>query len=175
MSLFTRWSVVLGAGVCLAVLATTHPATAEDVSPQLAGFLQKGELAAAEKAFTDQLVKTPDAHQTRFALGIVKVLSALEHLSQDQFRYGFISGKIRTVPAFRMPVPVNPKAEPITYQQARQIFVDLQKFALEPTVNYRNNVNLIAPPTGSPPGRLPSPPPPKSSFPTTTRSQSQWA
>ena len=31
------------------------------------------------------------------------------------------------------------------------IFVDLQKFALEPTVNYRNNVNLIAQPTGSPP------------------------
>jgi prepilin-type N-terminal cleavage/methylation domain-containing protein len=31
------------------------------------------------------------------------------------------------------------------------IFVDLQKFALEPTVNYRNNINLIAQPTGSPP------------------------
>jgi hypothetical protein len=137
MSRFTRWSVVLGAGVCLFLMISTAPVAAEDVSPQLgkiidvspqlAGFLQKGELAAAEKAFTDQLGKTPDAHQTRFALGIIKVLSALEHLSQDQFRYGFISGKIRTVPAFRMPVPVNPKAEPITYQQARQIFVDLQK------------------------------------------------
>jgi len=31
------------------------------------------------------------------------------------------------------------------------IFVDLQKFALESTVNFRNNVNLIAQPTGSPP------------------------
>jgi prepilin-type N-terminal cleavage/methylation domain-containing protein len=31
------------------------------------------------------------------------------------------------------------------------IFIDLQKFSLESTVNYRNNVNLVAQPTGSPP------------------------
>lgn len=126
MSLFTRWSVVLGAGACLFLMISATPASAEDVSPKLEEFLQKGEIAAAEKTFSNQLAKTPDAHQTRFALGVIKVLSALEHLSQDQFRYGFISGKIRNVPAFRMPVPVNPKAEKITYQQARQIFVDLQ-------------------------------------------------
>lgn len=31
------------------------------------------------------------------------------------------------------------------------IFIDLQKFSLESTVNYRNNINLVAQPTGSPP------------------------
>jgi len=126
MSLLARWIVGLSLGFCLCAIEGPQQSWAEDISPKLAEFLKQGQLAAAEKSLAETIAQDPQQHQARFALGVVEVLSAIEHLGQDQYRYGALSGRVRDLPVFRLPVPVNPNPEPVTYEQVRQIFADLQ-------------------------------------------------
>lgn len=99
---------------------------AEDVSPTVAGHLQQGHVTAAETYLKSRLLAESTNSQARFALGVVQVLSAIEKLGQDQYRYGAFSGSVRSLPVLRLPVPVNPQPEPVTYQQVRQVFADFQ-------------------------------------------------
>ncbi|MDX1969204.1 MAG: hypothetical protein SFV23_18655 [Planctomycetaceae bacterium] len=110
------------------VMCLTGPAArgAEDVSPTVAGHLQQGHVAAAETYLKSRLLAESTNSQARFALGVVQVLSAIEKLGQDQYRYGAFNGSVRTLPVLRLPVPVNPQPEPVTYQQVRQVFADFQ-------------------------------------------------
>ncbi len=99
---------------------------AEDVSPTVAGHLQQGHVAAADAFLQERIAAEPANSQARFALGVVRVLSAIEKLGQDQYRYGAFGGSVRGLPVLRIPVPVNPHPEAVTYQQVRQVFADFQ-------------------------------------------------
>ncbi len=99
---------------------------AEDVSPTVAGHLQQGHIAAAETYLREQLTADPQHAQARFASGVVQVLAAIEQLGQQQYRYGVLSGTVRSLPVLRLPVPVNPQPQPVTYPQVRQVFLDFQ-------------------------------------------------
>lgn len=99
---------------------------AEDISASVAEHLRQGKLANSEAFLNERLTTHPKHGQARFALGVVKVLSAIEKLGQDQYAYGALSGNIRNLPVLRIPVPMNSAPKPITCQQVRQIFADFQ-------------------------------------------------
>ena len=99
----------------------------EDISAKLGGYLTTGKIDDAEKFLQQQLNTTPDHGQARFALGVVQVLSAIERLGQDQYQYGAMSQFFSNVPILRLPLPVNPNPEEVTYTQVRQVFSHLQR------------------------------------------------
>ena len=101
-------------------------ASAEDISTSVAENLKQGKIAAAEASLQKFLLNEPKHSQARFELGVVQVLSAIEKLGQDQYRYGALSRYVRDVPILRLPIPLNPDPKAVTYQQVRQIFVDFQ-------------------------------------------------
>ncbi len=107
-------------------LAASRGEAGEDISPKLGQFLQQGQLADAEKYLGEQLTADPQHDQARFALGVVQVLSAIEHLGQEQHQYGAMNGAVSNLPVFRLPVPINPHPEEVTYTQVRQVFSHLQ-------------------------------------------------
>ena len=100
---------------------------AEDLSAVLDKHLQQGQLAAAQADLQVRLTAEPSDAKARFALGVVQVLSAVEKLGQQQYRFGAMSGSIRNLPVLRLRVPVNPKPEEVRYEQVRQIFADFQQ------------------------------------------------
>ena len=124
MSIFIRGLVCLA--VLMSVSAVAHCEAGEDVSPKLGEYLKQGQLADAEKFLKDQITADPQHDQARFALGVVQVLSAIEHLGQEQYQYGVMNGAVSNLPVFRLPVPHNPNPEEVTYTQVRQVFSHLQ-------------------------------------------------
>src|SRR5262245_59941208 len=99
---------------------------ADDVASNLARHLQQGQVAAAQENLQERLAAEPNQAQARFALGVVEVLSAIEKLGQDQYRYGALSGSVRNLPVLRLPIPQNPDPQEVTYELTRQIFIDFQ-------------------------------------------------
>ena len=124
MSIFIRGLVCLA--VLMSVSAVAHCEAGEDVSPKLGEYLPQGKLSDAEKYLQDQITADPQHDQARFALGVVQVLSAIEHLGQEQYQYGVMNGAVSNLPVFRLPVPHNPNPEEVTYTQVRQVFSHLQ-------------------------------------------------
>ncbi len=107
-------------------LVAQPAAVAEDISAEVARYLDQGDLAAAGKTLRDRLSDDPNHDQARFALGVVEVLSAIEKLGQDQYRFGALSDAAQNIPVLRVPIPVNPKPEEVAYQQVRDIFQEFQ-------------------------------------------------
>ncbi len=112
--------------LAFALLAGGATASAEELSQTLAKQLQQGQLAAAEAGLQQRLATETNDDQARFALGVVQVLSAIEKLGQDQYRFGALGGTIQRLPVLRIPVPQNPQPEEIHYAQVRKIFLDFQ-------------------------------------------------
>ncbi len=126
MPISTSWILCLALIGSLSFSAVSLCDAGEDVSPKLAELLKQGQLSDAEKYLTAQLATDPQHDQARFALGVVKVLSAIEHLGQEQYQYGAMNGQLSNLPVFRLPIPVNPNPEEVTYTQVRQVFLHLQ-------------------------------------------------
>lgn len=122
----TRWLASLALMVSLSLSAQACCPAGENVSPKLAEYLKQGQLSDAEKYLQSQLATDPQHDQARFALGVVQVLSAIEHLGQEQYQYGAMNGQLSNLPVFRLPIPVNPNPEEVTYTQVRQVFLHLQ-------------------------------------------------
>ncbi|WP_373652132.1 hypothetical protein [Schlesneria sp. DSM 10557] len=104
---------------------------AEDLSGSLNAQLQQGQFAAAQADLEMRLKAEPEEAQARFGLGVIQVLSAIEKLGQEQYRFGAMSGNIRNLPVLRLRVPVNPDPEEVRYEQVRQIIVDFQRRLIE--------------------------------------------
>ena len=95
--------------------------------------LYAGDTAAAAEAADTRLAAAPDDSQARFALGAVQFLAAVEGLGRNLYRHGLRGaseesfGGLVELPFLRLPVPVNPQPEPLTYEGFRAIlagFVD---------------------------------------------------
>lgn len=92
--------------------------------------LYAGKPYWAENILKRQLELTPDDDQARFALGTVQFVQAVKNLAQSLYRYGLRSSYDATdsffdLPFFRIPVPVNPKPESLSYEKIRDV---LQQF-----------------------------------------------
>lgn len=119
-------SVVVG----LSGLTTT--ATTPAVADPAAGLatarhFADGTLAAGEAELSAMIAADPGNHDARLGLGMIRFVAAVEHLSQGLYRYGLEAPRGTIAPIVRLPVPVNPHPEPVTYDAFRgllQAFVD---------------------------------------------------
>lgn len=96
--------------------------------------LEAGTLAEGEAALEALLAEDNANEQTRFGLGVIRFLQAIEGLSQGLYRYGLKSPESFMVPIVRLPVPPNPDPEPITYADFRALletYVDDLALAVE--------------------------------------------
>ncbi len=90
-------------------------------------YLQKGRFARGEADLLERLKDSPKDDQTRFGLGVLQFVRAIEHLGQSLYRYGLRSdrGQQLNIPFLRLPIPTNPKPEACTYRAIRKVFDDL--------------------------------------------------
>ncbi|MBA3315106.1 MAG: hypothetical protein M3552_02810 [Planctomycetota bacterium] len=112
--------------MCAAVLAAS-PALAADepnVPPLVERFLVEGRLDEGEQALRERIAAQPGDSQAKYGLGIVHVLRAVENLAQNLHRYGLRSQSPK-LPFVRLPVPQNPKPEPLDYLKWRAVLQQL--------------------------------------------------
>jgi hypothetical protein len=116
--------------VCLALCAKSALAANEGLA-LTEQHLQAGTLSAGQAALEAHLEKNPGDDQARFGLGMVQFVRSIEGLTQAAYRHGFLQPLVRIVPESQreqFPVPINPKPERLSYQQARRI---IQAFAMQ--------------------------------------------
>ena len=110
------------------------PVCAQDDSVPVERFLLEGRLADGAREMQDLIDADPEDQQARFSLGIVQFLQAIEGLGQDQYRYGLLAGRARSIPMMRLPISENTEPEEISYDKARalvQAFIDRLALAEE--------------------------------------------
>jgi hypothetical protein len=88
--------------------------------------LYAGTLAKGQAELTQVVARQPQDATARFALGAVQFMGAVEGLAQAFYRHGLEAPRTLSLPILRLPVPPNPKPEPLTYESFRDI---LQRFA----------------------------------------------
>jgi len=97
---------------------TTKNANSE--SPLAEKFLHDGEFAKGESASLRALEESRDDDETRFGLGVIQVMRAVEKLGQSLYEYGAVSEKANE-PFLRLPVPKNPKPSSISYKELGRV------------------------------------------------------
>jgi hypothetical protein len=85
-------------------------------------YLISGDLEGGQKALGAILAAHPDDGQARFGLGTIQFVRAVEHLVQGFFQHGLQPDISGMIPFARLPVPENPKPEPIAYDDLRTMF-----------------------------------------------------
>lgn len=115
------------------VWATSHTINQEKIksnmeitftkAPLVEPYLLQGKLREGEVAMRERLASHPKDDQARFGLGVLQFLRAVENLGQSFYRFGLrtYSGDGFVLPFLRLPAPVNPKAEQISYEQLRAV------------------------------------------------------
>lgn len=96
-------------------------------SASIETFLSEGRLADGVAEMETALKKNPDDQQARFSLGVTQFFQAVEKLGQDQFRYGLLGNRRRSIPFMRLPIGENETPEQLSYLKARaiiQTFID---------------------------------------------------
>ncbi len=85
-------------------------------------YLVSGKLAEGEKALSAAVAEHPDDDQARFGLGTIQFVRAVETAVQSFSKHGLLPDQFGgNVPFARLPIPTNPKPEPINYATLRKI------------------------------------------------------
>jgi len=122
-----RGLTMLGLSLAAALaVAVPGPASADEAAAKVAAdHLYAGTLADGDRALTAVLDKDPENREARAGLATVKFVRAIEKLSQGLYRYGLQQPRNSfMLPIVRLPVPVNPDPEPITYEAFRGLLSD---------------------------------------------------
>jgi hypothetical protein len=90
-------------------------------------YLATGRLSEGETALKLRLQTDPDDDSARFGVGTLQFFQAIETLSQSLYRYGLDAqlGRQFGIPFLRLPIPLNPDPETLSYEQLRAIFAQL--------------------------------------------------
>ena len=120
----SKLSIFGAFAVTAAFCAAPFCKAADGQAPLAESYLMNGDTAAGILASETRLAEQPEDTQTRFGLGVLRFVAAVEHLGQNFFRYGLRDtansiGNI--VPLLRLPVPTNPNPETLTYADSRRI------------------------------------------------------
>jgi hypothetical protein len=115
--------------VLIVLLRATGGASAsadDGPAPGAEAYLIEGKLTEGERALAEFLKANPDNDQCRFGLGVVQFLRAIEARVQSLYRHGFRSepgmlGGIGRNLVTNLPVPLNPRPEPLSFTQARAL------------------------------------------------------
>ena len=103
---------------CLILAPTTGLA---QPSAPFEAALQMGQTAEAERLLTARLAEQANDDNSRFALGIVQFLRAVEGRMQAFHRHGFRVQGNDLIGLTNLPIPPNPKPEPLDYPTARKL------------------------------------------------------
>jgi len=128
-----RWLAGAGVALALALVAGDCPAQADEAAQTLtASTLEAGKLADGEEQLAAILAKDPANNDARLGLATVQFVRAIEHVSQGFYRYGLRAPPNAILfPLVRIPVPVNPDPQPITFEDfqglVRDFVADLGK------------------------------------------------
>lgn len=112
---------------CSVLLAVTNSsaAQADETANQLAvTHLEAGTLAEGDVELAAILDADPSNDDARMGLGTIRFVKAVETLSQGLYRYGLQPPQSMMLPIVRLPVPVNPDPEPISYDDFRSLLDD---------------------------------------------------
>ena len=82
----------------------------------------------------------PADDNARLALGVVQTLAGGERLMQSLYRYGLNPQWTTMLPFVRLPVPANPKPEPLSNEAFRQIMLDLLADCGAPRPRWRRSI-----------------------------------
>lgn len=130
MGSITRIGIILG-------IASLLVCESRAAGPLVEKYLHSGDFPGGEKALLEELNLSPREararkragtlpmeSETRFGLGTLQFIQAVEGLTQDMYRYGLrpdFATRLN-IPFFRLPVPANPNPVEIDYQKFRGIF-----------------------------------------------------
>ncbi|MBN9008733.1 MAG: hypothetical protein J0H63_00915, partial [Rhizobiales bacterium] len=119
-------SMGMSLAAAIGLAAMTGPARADEAAAKLAAdHLYAGTLAEGDTALTAILAMDPQNGEAKIGLATVKFVRAIEKLSQGLYRYGLQQPRNSfMLPVLRLPVPVNPNPEPITYEAFRGLLSD---------------------------------------------------
>src|SRR5262249_29595479 len=87
--------------------------------------LYAGKIAAGVVELQQRVAADAADREARFGLGMLQFMRAVEHLGQGLYRYGLHAPRALVLPVLRLPVPSNPKPDPIAYEDFRVL---LQSF-----------------------------------------------
>jgi hypothetical protein len=96
------------------------PAIAGDAALQTRQALESGHLATGAEEMSARVAADASDNEARFGLGMIRFAEAIENFGQRQYRYGLRLPTIATFPVMRMPVPLNPAPEEVTYEKQRE-------------------------------------------------------
>ena len=89
-------------------------------------YLINAQFQPGQEALVAKLQQNENDDNTRFALGVVQLMGAAEKLMQSLYRYGLQqNGITQFFPILRLPVPINPQPQPVTYNDTRNILQEL--------------------------------------------------
>ena len=97
------------------VLCGVNSRLQADEAPLVEKYLIEGKLAEGETALKKVLADHPDDDRTRYGLGTLQMIRAVERLTQSLYRYGFGSQYRTLAPGAIADVFNNPKPEAIGY------------------------------------------------------------
>jgi hypothetical protein len=123
--------LIAAAWIGAALIVTTLPATKTHaqqpsrVTAALEQHLYAGKLADGEQALRRILAEQPGDAEAQFALGGVMLARAVERFGQGLYRHGLQAPRTMLLPLFDLPVPVNPRPQPLSYEQLRELFAQL--------------------------------------------------
>lgn len=83
---------------------------------------ESGSFRDGEATLAERLKADPADDEARFGLGMVRFIAAVEAFGQHHYRFGLKTPEHPLFPFLRMPVPLNPRPDLLTY--------DLQRSAL---------------------------------------------
>ena len=121
-------TALFGLAVWLSPLVESR-ALADGVMTDVQADLANAHLSQADTVLNTRLAEAPGDDQARFALGAVQFLAAIEHLGHGLYRHGLNSGpgqhgRRSLLPALRIPVPINPRPEELTYDAFQGLLRD---------------------------------------------------
>ena len=115
-------AVLVGGALSAHTIAAQPASSVESV---LEEYLYTGKLEAGEKALRDIVAGEPGNAEAKFALGGVVLVRAIERFGQALHRHGLQAPRNAFLPLFGLPVAVNQRPEPLTYDQFRAILARL--------------------------------------------------
>ncbi|MGD1036576.1 MAG: hypothetical protein ABR878_05135 [Roseiarcus sp.] len=94
-------------------------AAAGDAATGTRQALESGRFEAGETDLAARVAADPSDNEARFGLGMIRFAEALERFGQRQYRFGLRAPANAMIPVLRLPVPVNPAPEELTYEKQR--------------------------------------------------------
>ena len=116
--------LIVPAAMAAALSLPVAPVLADEAAALLAaGHLEAGSLSAGDAELRALLQRDPNNGEARLGLGMIRMVQALEHLSQGLYRYGLQAPEDGMLPVVGLPLPKNPSPDPITYDALRDLLI----------------------------------------------------